>query len=71
MWWMPASNAGPRVVSRNSTTHYCVERADHSVMTHPSKSDWDKPYGITHRAQQWDDSEQEINNSGIVHHVMI
>ena len=36
----------------NCDTHYCANRANHPAMTYASKTDWHKPYGITHTAWQ-------------------
>ena len=37
----------PRILETPLATHYCSQRPNHSAMTHPSKTDWHQPSGIT------------------------
>ena len=43
-------------------THRCVQRANHSGMTHPWKTDWHQPNDPTHRTQQWGDQDGEVHH---------
>ena len=47
-YWTP----GPTVLGIPAA-RYCVERRNHSAMTHLSKTYWHKPYGFRHPAKQW------------------
>ena len=60
MCWMPVGIPGSQSRTHNSVTHYWIEHDNHSIMTHPSKTDWHYPYSIIHPAQQRADSGQEI-----------
>ena len=57
--WMLVVNLGPTVWG-NPAAHYCVERRNLLVVTHPSKTDRHQPYGTRHPAQQQADYEQGL-----------
>ena len=52
-------NLGSQDLSNNTATHCSVEPPNRSAMTHPSKTDWHKLYGVTHPVRQRADSGQE------------
>ena len=63
------SNAGLRISKTHSTAHCYVQRLNHSIMTHPSKTDWHQLNGITYWSHQRFDSGEQFSfglNFGII-----
>ena len=52
-------NLGSQDLTNNTATHCSVEPPNRSAMTHPSKTDCHKLYGVTHPVRQRADSGQE------------
>ena len=51
---------GSQDLTDNAATHCSVEHPNRSAVTHPSKTDCHKLYGVTHPVRQRADSGQEI-----------
>ena len=59
MYWRPIANHWPQSLTGNSATHHCVERANHSPMTHPSER-ISTSHMLSHTQQRVDSGQERI-----------